>query len=85
MPPAPRRPNSREPKGVIDYSASAQGLGMDDRERSASEELDYQLATRYFASAFERCERLSAADQQSLLRKISEQISQRLTAVPGEE
>ena len=29
---------------------------MDDRERSVSAELDYQLATRYFASALEHCE-----------------------------
>jgi hypothetical protein len=35
---------------------------MDDRERSVSEELDYQLAARYFASALEHCARLPAAD-----------------------
>ena len=52
---------------MIDLSASAQGLGMDDRERSVSEDLDYQLAARYFASALEHCARLPAADQQSLL------------------
>jgi hypothetical protein len=65
---------------VIDQSASAQALGMDDRERSVSEELDYQLAARYFASALEHCARLPAADQQSLLRRLSEQISDLLTA-----
>ena len=50
---------------------------MDDHERSAAEELDYQLATRYFASAFEHFDRLPAEDQQSLLRKINIQISKR--------
>ena len=55
---------------MIDLSASAQGLGMDDRERSVSEDLDYQLAARYFASALEHCARLPAADQQSLLRRL---------------
>ena len=53
---------------------------MDDRERSVSEELDYQLAARYFASAFEHCDRLPVEDQQSLLREISNQISKRLAA-----
>ena len=53
---------------------------MDDNKRSVGEELDYQLAARYFASAFEHCARLPAADQQSLLREISEQVSERLTA-----
>ena len=53
---------------------------MDDRERSVGEELDYQLATRYFASAFEHCERLPPADQQSLLQEINNQISKRLAA-----
>jgi hypothetical protein len=53
---------------------------MDDRERSVGEELDYQLATRYFASAFEHCDRLPPADQQSLLREIGNQISKRLAA-----
>ena len=53
---------------------------MDDRERSVSEELDYQLATRYFASALEHCARLPAADQQLLLREISKQISECLAA-----
>jgi hypothetical protein len=53
---------------------------MDDRERSVSDELDYQLAARYFASAFEHCERLPPADQQSLLGEISNQISKRLAA-----
>ena len=49
---------------------------MDDHERSAAEELDYQLATRY-ASAFEHFDRLPAEDQQSLLREINIQISKR--------
>jgi hypothetical protein len=49
---------------------------MDDRERSVSDELDYQLAARYFASAFEHCERLPPAD----LGEISNQISKRLAA-----
>jgi hypothetical protein len=53
---------------------------MDDRGRSAAEELDYQLATRYFASAFEHFDRLSAEDQQSLLREINIQISKRQAA-----
>ena len=53
---------------------------MDDRERSVSEELDYQLATRYFASAFEHFDRLPADDQQSLLQEINNQISKRLAA-----
>jgi hypothetical protein len=53
---------------------------MDDRKRSVGEELDYQLAARYFASAFEHCARLPAADQQSLLSEISKQISDLLTA-----
>jgi hypothetical protein len=59
---------------------------MDDSERSVSAELDYQLAARYFASAFEHCERLPAGDQQSLLREISNEISKRLaaTALRGE-
>jgi hypothetical protein len=56
------------------------GLGMDDRERSVSEELDYRLATRYFASAFEHFDRLPADDQQSLLQEINNQISKRLAA-----
>ena len=50
---------------------------MDDHERSAAEELDYQLATRYFASAFEHFDRLPAEDQQLLLREINIQISKR--------
>jgi geranylgeranyl pyrophosphate synthase len=53
---------------------------MDDRERSVSEELDYQLATRYFASAFEHLDRLPAEDQRSLLREINIQISERQAA-----
>jgi hypothetical protein len=59
---------------------------MDDRERSAAEELDYQLATRYFASAFEHFDRLPAEDQQALLQEINIQISKRqaATALRGE-
>ena len=53
---------------------------MDENKRSVSEELDYQLAARYFASAFEHCDRLPPADQHSLLREIGEQISERLAA-----
>ena len=53
---------------------------MDEHKRSAAEELDYQLATRYFASAFEHFDRLPADDQQSLLQEISNQISKRLAA-----
>jgi hypothetical protein len=53
---------------------------MDDRERSVSAELDYQLATRYFASAFEHFDQLPAEDQQSLLREINIQISKRQAA-----
>jgi hypothetical protein len=53
---------------------------MDDRERSVSDELDYQLAARYFASAFEHFDRLPADDQQSLLQEINNQISKRLAA-----
>jgi hypothetical protein len=53
---------------------------MDDRERSVSDELDYQLAARYFASAFEHFDRLPADDQQSLLPEINNQISKRLAA-----
>jgi geranylgeranyl pyrophosphate synthase len=53
---------------------------MDERKRSPAEELDYQLATRYFASAFEHFDRLPADDQQSLLREISNQISKRQAA-----
>ena len=53
---------------------------MDDRERPVSAELDYQLATRYFASAFEHFDRLPADDQQSLLQEINNQISKRLAA-----
>ena len=49
---------------------------MDDRERSVSDEFDYQLATRFFASAFEHCDRLPTEDQQSLLGEISNQIIQ---------
>jgi hypothetical protein len=61
-------------------------FAVDDRKRPVGEELDYQLATRYFASAFEHCERLSAADQQSLLKDIAKRISQQLSAVaPPEE
>ena len=58
---------------------------MDDRKRSVGEELDYQLATRYFASAFEHCTQLPAADQQALLRQISKQISERLKAAAAHE
>jgi len=54
---------------------------MDDQRRSVGEELDYQLAARYFASAFEHCERLPAEDQQSLLREIGEQIAEHLAEV----
>ena len=53
---------------------------MDENKRSVSEELDYQLATRYFASAFEHFDRLPAEHQQSLLGEISNQISKRLAA-----
>ena len=53
---------------------------MNDHEHSAAEELDYQLATRYFASAFEHFDRLPAEDQQSLLREINIQISKRQAA-----
>jgi hypothetical protein len=60
-------------------SAAAE-FQMDDRERSVSAELDYQLATRYFASAFEHFDRLPAEDQQSLLQEINNQISKRLAA-----
>jgi hypothetical protein len=58
---------------------------MDDRERSVSEELDYQLAARYFASAFEHCDRLLIEDQQSLLGEISNQISKRMAAAAARE
>jgi hypothetical protein len=57
---------------------------MDDRERSVSAELDYQLATRYFASALEHCERLPVRDQRSLLRDISKRLSERLSVVDPE-
>jgi len=53
---------------------------MDENKRSVSEELDYQLAGRYFASAFEHCDRLPVEDQQSLLREISNEISKRLAS-----
>jgi hypothetical protein len=49
-----------------------------------SEELDYQLATRYFASAFEHCERLPIRDQRSLLRDMSKRLSERLSVVDPE-
>jgi hypothetical protein len=52
----------------VDTSKETQ---VNDRKRSVGEELDYQLAVRYFASAFEHCERLPAAGQQSLLSEIS--------------
>jgi hypothetical protein len=58
---------------------------MDENKRSVSEELDYQLATRYFASAFEHCERLRTADQRSLLREISKQISDLLMPAASRE
>jgi hypothetical protein len=54
---------------------------MDDGERSVGQELDYQLAARYFASAFEHCERLPAGDQQSLLQEVSKRVAERLAAV----
>ena len=57
---------------------------MDDRNRSVGEELDYQLAARYFASAFEHCERLPVRDQRSLLRDISKRLSERLSVVDPE-
>jgi hypothetical protein len=46
----------------------------------------YQLATRYFASAFAHFDRLPAEDQQSLLREINIQISKRqaVAALRGE-
>jgi hypothetical protein len=53
---------------------------MDEHKRSVGEELEYQLATRYFASAFEHCDRLPVEDQQSLLGEISNQTSKRLAA-----
>jgi hypothetical protein len=53
---------------------------MEKNKRSVSEELDYQPATRYFASAFEHCDRLPTEDQQSLLGEISVQISKRQAA-----
>jgi hypothetical protein len=59
---------------------SAKGLGMDDRERSVSAE----LAARYFASAFEHCERLPVRDQRSLLRDISKRLNERLSVVDPE-
>jgi hypothetical protein len=58
---------------------------VNDRKRSVGEELEYQLAVRYFASAFEHCERLPAADQQSLLSEISKQISEHLAGARREE
>jgi len=57
---------------------------MDDHERSVSAELDYELATRYFASAFEHCERLPVRDQRLLLREISKRVSERLLVVDPE-
>ena len=57
---------------------------MDDRERSVSAELDYQLVSRYFASAFEHCERLPVRDQRSLLRDISRRLSERLSVIDPE-
>jgi hypothetical protein len=54
---------------------------MNDRERSVGAELDCQLAARYFASAFEHCERLPVRDQRSLLRDISKRLSERLSVV----
>jgi hypothetical protein len=53
---------------------------MDENKRSVSEELDYQLAGRYFAFALEHCDRLPVEDQQSLLREINIQISKRQAA-----
>jgi hypothetical protein len=58
---------------------------MDDGKRSVGEELDFQLATRYFASAFEHCQRLSAADQQLLLNDIAKQVSEHLSAIASPE
>jgi hypothetical protein len=54
---------------------------MDDRERSVGAELDYQLATRYFASALEHCAKLPVTDRRSLLQHISQQVSERLSEI----
>ena len=42
--------------------------------------VDYRLAVRYFASAFDLCERLSAADQKLLLKNTAQRISEQLSA-----
>jgi hypothetical protein len=52
-----------------------------DQQRSVAAELDYELATRYFASAFEYCGKLPVGDRRSLLRNISQQVSERLSEI----
>ena len=58
---------------------------MDDRQRSIVDELGYQLAVRYFDSAFEACKQLPAADQQLLLKDVAKRVAERLSAAQPEE
>jgi hypothetical protein len=54
---------------------------VDEQKRSAIAELDYQLATRYFASAFEHCEKLSTADQRAILNDLAQKIADQLAVL----
>jgi len=58
---------------------------MGDRKRSFGEALEYRVAVRRFASAFEACEHLPLSDRQLLLKDIANRIFQQLSAAPPEE
>jgi hypothetical protein len=47
--------------------------------------LERSLAARYFAFAFEHREKLPVGDRRSLLKDISRQVSERLSAIEPEE
>jgi hypothetical protein len=56
-------------------------FAVNDRKRPVGEELDYQLATRYFASALNTSNDCPLWTSQSLLKDIAKRISEQLSAV----
>ena len=61
---------------------------MDEFKRSLvqrGETLNYRMAARQFERAFEWCERLPQAEQESLLKEIAEHLLKKLRTAAGSE
>jgi hypothetical protein len=73
-------------KGPPNGAVGLEGrLEMTVRDRSILEQLEYDLAVRYFASAFEACERLPTVDQQLVLKDVAKRVTELMSAAQSEE